>query len=333
MSILGVLLSFILAVNCQTYAVNDYTVSYLLTTKDQISPPSNGPAGATCTINMHFDHTAVTVTGTISCQGLSSGTSFAAAHIHDYDGYDVCGNTAPTTILATLSASGGTTFTSVPVTSPDHICLGYTYLTVHTIANPNGEVRVNLNDMYATCRTGLNSTDRGTTTYTIFPLQTGGEIPGFSRVFTCPSTGTPSCTATLANENSGKYFYLGGQCTGLTGNITSITATTSTGSVFDFYSATSNECPAVGTFGGYYSYFSGDLETLCTPTTGAPWVWNIKTDTTPVQTVTCTMPTGWCPGIYTPGTGSPVPGTSGAFTFSVTIFLSLFFSLLSMWLN
>jgi len=310
--------------------IKDYSATYTATSLDTVPPDSST---GSCVCSFSYNSSDSTISGTLTCTGLSSGTSFTSAHIHDFSGSETCGNTGG--VLYTL----GPTFTKAAIDTTvgyvEDLCYGYTYINVHTTAFPAGEVRINLVDLYANCKTGTSLTDRSTTAPTTFPytpVPSDGETPGFSNVFTCGTT--PSCALSVAYEYD-DWLYVGGSCTGLTGNISSVIATSqdSDASTFTLYSYSSSydPCPSNNHFSTRYSMYLSDAKTLCEPVSGNPWGLVIKTTTTSEQ-VTCSIPKNFCPPVYGSVTPPP-PGTSSANVFSVAILFTLFFSLISLWLN
>jgi len=338
MSILGILLSFIFAVNCSYYQGDyDLVASYTATGAEIPNGLGGGP-NAKCVVTFSYTAATTTISGTLSCTGLSS--AITQAHIHTTGDKEVCGNSAG--VLVTLSAAGETTFTNLALTSLDSVCEGYTYINVHTTNFPNGEVRANLVDMFPTCATGQNSTQRAIAMATIFPDQLANSgVPGFVNSITCGTT--PSCTVQLSYDSQYDELYINGVCSGITGNVTTIIATNqdTTGSTTQTFLDTGgntgyNACPPGNRYGGYVQLTSGDIDTLCTPTTSKPWTLDFATDAN--ENVQCTFPVGFCPGVLTspvgaPGsTPNPPPPKSSGYTFSVTILFTLFL-LISLWLN
>jgi len=329
MSILGVLLSLIFVVNGQLSTIQDYSATYTVTALDTVPPDSST---GSCVFAFTYHSNDSTISGTLTCTGLSSGTSFLSAHIHDSTHFDVCGNTG--NILYTL----GPTFTNAALDTTvgfkEDLCYGYTYVNVHTTSFPAGEVRINLVDLYPNCKTGKSVDQRSTTgpeTFPSPPTPSDGETPGFSNSFTCGTT--PSCSLSVAYEYY-DYLYVGGSCTGLTGNISTVIATSqdpdaSTYILYSYASSVYDPCPSNNHFATRYSMFLSDAKTLCEPASGNPWSLTIKT-TTATEQVTCSFPKSFCP----PVAGSPPPGNNNsANVFSVTILFTLFFSLISLWLN
>jgi len=333
--------------------IPSYSIDFTATSQD-VAPP-DGSAGS-CSGTISYDSTDSTISGSLSCTGLSSGTTFTAAHIHTTSSDYNCGSSGP--VLWSILPSGGTgptTFSKIAFDSTvgniDDICYGYTYINVHTTAFGGGEVRINLVDAYGSCKTGQTAQQRtataGPTQFPPYPyVPTTGEYPGFSNYFTCGTS--PSCLFSFAFEYDWG-LYIGGNCTGLVGNVTSVNAASqdSTSTYDLYYNDDVNPCGGSSHFSGEYSGIpsNSDITSLCAPTSGSPWVLTVLTDLT-TEKLTCSFPKTFCPATYQPGspnnpasgptpsgTTPPPPQTGAANIFSVTMLFTLFFSLISLWLN
>jgi len=243
------------------------------------------------------------MSGTLNCTGLTSGTTFASAHLH-YTGSDVCGDTGG--VFYTLGPTFSFNFTSSY--DIDSFCQGYTYLNVHTGAYPGGEVRANVIGNWPQCYTGQPASALSQTSYTLVEGATHYNTYRYPyvRYLTASDGLTPPvkhCEMWYGYDTS--YMYLSGTCTGLSGNLDEVRLESADGiSFFSLWSgSTLYPCVATQRWEFYNSFYYSDVESVCTAAVGQNWKIVIATDTTPPQTISGAHPSltndaGACPPIY-----------------------------------
>jgi len=342
MSVLGVLLFCLVLVNSQTVnwdliagQIPDATVA------QQIKPLSVNSTGS-CSLTLKYDITAGTLSGVLTCTGLTSPVT--AAHIH-------CDTTSALTAIDLVNGDFGVlydtgitengtspyTFTN-PLTAANagFLCSDRCYFNVHTKNNSGGEVRTNLVGFNGVCGTGKIFSGAGSigTDLTTYGSALSGQMPSWTVQAVFGAAGTCSAFVSYTTGAPGTLT-VAGWCKTLTG--------TKISGVNVQYNATSTDTNFLPTgisigstvpFSYTKSWTDTDRDSICS-TKGATLDSNkysvaIETNTAPNGEANGPISFTSCPALVNPPTVPPTtPAPSSGFTYSVTILLLVFSTLTS----
>jgi len=196
-------------------------------TVDQAVPPPTVASTGKCVVNLKYDSTAATLSGSFMCTGLTS--NITASHVHGLDVATdtlVAGTGGPLFVLTGAADPTQTvTFSAIAAADISPICNDRTYVNIHTISNGGGEVRLNLAGFASICATGkpLLPQNYGDLT-PLGDVPPAGQLPSWT-LYVSLTSGSGTCYTFLTYETGTPgSLNIAGECLGLStgGKITSI---------------------------------------------------------------------------------------------------------------
>jgi len=329
MHIFGVFLLFIVLTHS---AYTSFSVVFKAT-KEQHVPVTTKPL-SDCTVELIYDHTITDLTVDVDCTTTGLGSPILAAHIHQIKpGQDlVHGSGDPIISLVTTPPTDPNAFKVNQTSNIDFICNDEAYLNIHT-AGEEYNVRADFIGMESLCNLGESGVPTGTTVKSWGPAPAEGEMQPWAVHVDIVDSTDPNIKCPTRITYKPGFLYISGWCEGTTENIKFINVhdTKDNTTVLKFFEDTtaSPAFSALIPFSFKQTLSNSDRDELCTNTATAS-TWNVVIETDTLE-ITGKIVLDMCPAV---GTAPPtVPSApSGAHTFSVTVYLTVFLALFSKWL-
>jgi hypothetical protein len=210
-------------------AYQDFSLTF--TANATQTPYVTSSSTGSCTVTVKWDTASMTLSGDISCTGLSSNVT--GVHFHDCTkDYSIMNSDC--NLLAGVSISVPTDPSMFPylysvilpdLLAMDSICNDQTYVNIHTKNYAGGEVRANVVSMRSVCNIPTYKADGSITSYGTDPTS-GVLVQDFCGTFTSYAASGPGvCIAQVCWDSAADTLTVSGICSDLPSDISEIYAT------------------------------------------------------------------------------------------------------------